>query len=161
MTSTRHPNQAQSKKTAVTKLLLLSLLLLTVLAGASWYQQSLAPQDGIVRHDCDLQQGSCQINLENGRLQLQAGPLPLGSLKPLNMTLSVDGISASQIQGELQGAEMYMGINQFDFEPDTASGWQAQTELAVCTSGSMRWQLKLAITTPKGIQQHLFEFEAR
>ncbi|GAA0687366.1 hypothetical protein GCM10009104_11810 [Marinobacterium maritimum] len=171
MTSSCQPNQTAGQKGSLIQFLLLGLLLLAVLAGATWYQQSLAPQAGVIRHECDLQQGPCQIELSNGRLQLEAGPLPMRSLSPLKLALSLDGMNANRILADLQGADMYMGINQFELQrisetnsADTSSAntpWQGQTELAVCTTGSMRWQLTLAIETPEGTQQHLFEFEAR
>lgn len=171
----RQPESAPDKTGALLKLALLCLLLLAVLAGATWYQQSMV-SPGAVRHDCDLQQGSCQLKVGDGTLRLEAGPLPLRSLSPLKLSLSLDGMDARRIRADLQGAEMYMGINQFELEPATdpkTSGadktdlpirsqhWQGKTELAVCTTGSMVWQLTLEIETPEGPQQHLFEFEAR
>ncbi len=161
MTSACDQNQAPEQSGSPVKLVMLGLLLLTVLASATWYQQTLAPQAGVLRHDCNLQQGACRIELSNGRLQLEAGPLPMRSLSPLNLALSVDGLDAKRILADLQGADMYMGINQFELQRSSAAHWQGQTELAVCTTGSMRWQLTLAIETPEGTQQHLFEFEAR
>lgn len=165
MTLQRHQNQEPEKKPekkdALIKFALLGMLLLAVLAGASWYQQTLAPQDGTVRHDCDLQQGLCHVELNNSRLELEAGPLPIRSLSQLNLTLNLEGLDARRIWADLQGADMYMGVNQFEFQRDSALRWRGHTELAVCVTGSMTWQLTLKIETPAGLQQHLFEFEAQ
>ncbi|GAA0784350.1 hypothetical protein [Marinobacterium sediminicola] len=161
MTLQRHQNQEPEKKDALIKFALLGMLLLAVLAGASWYQQTLAPQDGTVRHDCDLQQGLCYIELNNSRLELEAGPLPIRSLSQLNLTLNLEGLDARRIWADLQGADMYMGVNQFEFQRDSALRWRGHTELAVCVTGRMTWQLTLKIETPAGLQQHLFEFEAQ
>lgn len=140
--------------------LLLSLLAV-VLGSARWYQQSLAPDSLGTHHDCDLQQGSCNIKLGTGILQVDAGPLPLRSLNPLNLTLQFEGEQPEQITAELQGAEMYMGINRFELNPDGQGNWYGKTELAVCTTGTMRWQLLLMLQTDTGPEQHLFEFNAR
>ncbi len=161
MTSSHQPNPAPEKTGTLIKFTILGLILMAVLASASWYQRSLAPQAGVIRHDCDLQQGACQIELGTGRLLLEAGPLPMRSLSPLNLALSLNGIEAKRILADLQGADMYMGINQFELQYSPGSNWHGQTELAVCTTGSMRWQLTLEIETPEGTQQHLFEFEAK
>ncbi len=161
MTLPCHQNPVPKKNGALFQLILLGLLLLALLASASWYQQTQAPQADVMRHDCDLQQGACHVELSNGRLQLEAGPRPLRSLSPLNLALGLEGVEASRIRVDLQGAEMYMGINRFELQRGSDARWHGQTELAVCTTGSMLWQLTVEIETPKGPEQHLFEFEAR
>ncbi|MBA4501182.1 hypothetical protein [Marinobacterium marinum] len=161
MTTPSQSSQAPGTAGHLIKFATLGLLLVAMLTGARWYQQQWAPQTGVIHHDCDLQRGICQIELNNGRLQLEAGPLPMRSLSPLRLTLRADGIEATSILADLQGKDMYMGVNQFELTPSAESLWHGQTELAVCTTGSMQWQLTLTIATPDTTQQHVFEFEAR
>lgn len=162
MTPTSHSQHEPNTNGTLIKILVLALLLLAVLAGALWFQQSWGPQQGTNRHPCDLQQGPCKIELTQGTLQLDAGPLPLRSLSPIKLQLQLEGSEARQIKANLQGSDMYMGVNSFEFQPgDTTGQWLGQTELAVCTTGQMRWQLILDLITDSGTEQHLFEFEAR
>lgn len=161
MTSHCQNTQTPAASGALIRLLALGLLLAALLAGAVWYQQALAPAEGIRKHDCNLQQGPCQVALENGSLHLQAGPLPLRSLSPFKLELTLEGVEANRVTADLQGAEMYMGINRFELQPDAARHWLGETELAVCTTGTMLWRLTLEIDSPQGPIQHLFEFEAR
>ncbi|MBV0933567.1 hypothetical protein [Marinobacterium weihaiense] len=144
------------------KIVLLALLLIIVLAAALTSQDLLTQEVGATRHACDLQQGPCTVELEDSRLTLEAGPRPLRSLTPITISVSIEGHQPDRVNARLQGAEMYMGINEFTLSPTAAPGhWQGKTELAVCTTGTMLWQLQIDISDMTGSQQHLFEFEAR
>lgn len=160
MTQTGDTRPAPGQSTSVLRFSLLALLLAALLAAALFAQQRLEPDRARVQHTCDLQQGPCRVTLAEGTLQLEASPRPLRSLTPIDLRVQLDGLQARQIQADLQGAEMYMGVNRFALQP-AGDHWQGRTELAVCTTGTMRWQLTLEIATDDGLQQHQFEFDAR
>jgi hypothetical protein len=58
---------------------------------------------------------------------------------------------------------MYMGQNRFRLTPETGAGelWRGRGELAICTTGEMRWYLLLLLETASGQKQVRFEFDAR
>lgn len=131
-------------------------LLILILVLASLTGQWLTATHGATAHECDLQSGPCQT----GRFNVSLGPTPIESLKPLTLTLEDSDTSWEQITADLQGVDMYMGQNRIHLAR-TPSGWQGTTELAVCTTGTMRWRLTLTLSKGEHHQQHLFEFDAR
>lgn len=152
------------------KPLLLALLMAGLLAcfwlGARLLQQSLSSEASALRVDCDLQQGPCRFELDGIPMELEAAPRPLRSLLPFELRLQLPEQPApevSRISAELQGVEMYMGQNRFELsaDPGTAGLWRGRSELAVCTTGEMRWYLLLTLETASGPKQARFEFDAR
>lgn len=150
--------------------LLLALLMVALLAcfwlGARLLQQSLSSETDAVLVDCDLQQGPCRFELDGVPLQLEATPRPMRSLLPFEVRLSLpeqDTLIINRIDAELQGVDMYMGQNRFSLntESETRSLWRGRSELAVCTTGEMRWYLLLTLETLSGPRQFRFEFDAR
>lgn len=85
------------------------------------------------------------------------------SMRPLNFTLKLDGIDASEIMLDLKGIDMNMGINQSHFIPVTnkEGQWRTTTELAVCVTGTMRWRANVIARTPQGLVSSYFEFDAK
>lgn len=143
---------------ALFKWLLWAALLLLILAVATYAQQRLDVNQGAKIHDCDLQQGACEFE----GFTLSFGPSPIQSLQPMTLELETsEGVSFDQVVADLQGADMYMGQNRFSLTPSDGNGWQGDTELAVCTTGTMRWRLTLSLTRNGETQQHQFEFDAQ
>jgi hypothetical protein len=152
------------------KPLLLALLMIGLLAsfwlGARLIQQHLS---GAVRPQtvaCDLQQGPCRFELAGVAMELEATPRPLRSLLPFELRLRVlePGVmELGRVDAELQGVKMYMGQNRFRLTPETGAGelWRGRGELAICTTGEMRWYLLLLLETASGQKQVRFEFDAR
>ena len=90
---------------------------------------------------CDLTKGACYAKLDEVEIALSIEPKQFSSLKPLLFTAEISGLDATEAILDLQGKEMYMGINQtpLTLNPNTQV-WTGVTELAVCTTGSMLWQ---------------------
>ncbi|MGE4416189.1 MAG: hypothetical protein AB7D26_02940 [Marinobacterium sp.] len=150
------------------KPLLMALLMIGLLAsfwlGARLIQESLSSGTHAQTVDCDLQQGPCQFELDGVLMQLEATPRPLRSLLPFELFLQVQGeLDITQVNAELQGVEMYMGQNRFNLtaEPGKSNLWRGRSELAICTTGEMRWYLLLMLETATGQKQARFEFNAR
>jgi len=152
------------------KPLLLAVLMVGLLAsfwlGARLIQQSLSQSDQAELIDCDLQQGPCQFELDGVLMQLEATPRPLRSLLPFELflqPLTQGAIEIVRADAELQGVEMYMGQNRFNLtpEPGISGIWRGRGELAICTTGEMRWYLLLTLETATGLKQVRFEFNAR
>lgn len=152
------------------KPLLLALLMLGLLAsfwlGARLIQQSLSTATGALPVACDLQQGACRFELDGIPMTLEATPRPLRSLLPFELRLTLEQPGAMPLTGvsaELQGVDMYMGQNRLvlNTEPDNNGLWRGRSELAICTTGEMRWSLILTLETATEQKQARFEFNAQ
>jgi hypothetical protein len=93
---------------------------------------------------CDLTKGACYAKLDEIEITLSIEPKQFSSLKPLFFTAEISGLDVTEAILDLQGKEMYMGINQtpLTLNPNTRV-WTGVTELAVCTTGSMIWQASI------------------
>jgi len=152
------------------KPLLMALLMIGLLAsfwlGARLIQQNLSSAAHAQTVDCDLQQGPCKFELDGVLMQLEATPRPLQSLLPFELFLQVQGqgdMEIVRVDAEVQGVDMYMGQNHFSLtaEPGESNLWRGRSELAICTTGEMRWYLLLMLETATGQTQARFEFNAR
>lgn len=112
---------------------------------------------------CDLHQQPCRAEYNGLRLQLSLTPGPLVSLQKLAIEVRLEGIEAESVVLDLQGVEMYMGLNQTELEPDPemVGVWRGETELAVCTSGEMTWRASVLADSQDALYSTRFEFEAR
>ena len=136
----------------------LAVLTVFVVAAALLAQQTLRVGQGAEQHACDLQQGTC----EAGDILVSITPRPIQSLQPFILEVRTDDSSVDRITADLQGAEMYMGQNRFSLAPVAGENrWQGSSELAVCTTGTMRWRLTLTLLRDDRAIQHQFEFDAK
>lgn len=109
---------------------------------------------------CDLNQGPCELEIDGQPARLSLAPIPVRSATPLTFTLELGGQQPERVWLDLQGAEMYMGINQSEFQKRDGL-WIANTELAVCTTGTMLWRARITLeerATPLRVE---LTFEAR
>lgn len=133
-------------------------LTVSVVATAFLAQQALRVGEGAQQHACNLQEGTC----EAGDILVSISPRPIQSLQPLTLEVRTDDRSVDSVTADLQGAEMYMGQNRFALAPVAGENrWQGSSELAVCTTGTMRWRLTLTLMRGDRSIQHQFEFDAK
>lgn len=143
-------------------LLLLGGFILAIWLGTSML--SLPDKDSSgVASNCDLTQDSCTVNIGKTSLTLDIQPREIRSLEPLSYRVSIEGTNASQVMIDLQGSEMYMGINQTELSPVTGKSgvFEGKGELAVCTTGEMKWRLTVSALTEAGHLNTWFEFRAK
>lgn len=112
---------------------------------------------------CDLHTGACIASRGNQQLQLRVTPGPLASLKPLEVEVRLQQLDARQVMLDLQGVDMYMGLNQIHLTQDEERPdiWRGTTELAVCTTGEMTWRASVYVDTPDNVYSTAFDFDAR
>ena len=67
----------------------------------------------------------------------------------MTLELATSNTNITKVWVDLQGVDMYMGVNQFELV-DTGNAWQGITELAVCTTGKMRWLARVIIEQSQG-----------
>jgi len=144
-------------------LVLLLALLATVWLLPRWLAPprvaELAPPAG-----CDLSAAPCRI--EDGRrsVELELAPRQVRALEPLEFRVRTQGMDTTAVSIQLEGKEMYMGINQLQLQPVAGEPglWRGVGELAVCTTGEMIWQARIRVATGHdGDLNALFEFSAR
>jgi len=86
-------------------------------------------------------------------------PQPPSSKSGINVEFNLSGDAPQRVWIDLQGKTMYMGINQRDLQP-TEGVWKAPASLGVCTTGMMRWVLRLILEQHQRQQIYRFEFDA-
>lgn len=117
--------------------------------------------------------------LNSGTAFLSLQPRPIRSSKSFNFEVKLTGVQPDRVWIDLQGKEMYMGVNQTELtrtissietftenETPTHSAsslgalWSAPGSIGLCTTGEMIWNLRLILETAEQQKIYLFEFEA-
>ena len=168
MTDEQVPTQNNTRKPNVNKPWLLigltALGLIALLLGRDALEEmQQADSIRIPPLPCDLHTGACIASRGNQQLQLRITPGPLESLKPLDVEVRLQHLDARQVMLDLQGVDMYMGLNQIHLTQDETRPdiWRGTTELAVCTTGEMTWQASVYVDTPEHLYSTAFNFDAR
>jgi hypothetical protein len=168
MTDEKAPTQNKSPKSKMNKQWILigltALGLIALLLGRDVLQEmQQADSVRIPPLPCDLHTGACIASRGNQQLQLRITPGPLESLKPLEVEVRLQHLDARQVMFDLQGVEMYMGLNQIHLVQDEERPdiWRGNTELAVCTTGEMTWRASVYVDTPDNLYSTTFDFDAR
>ena len=87
----------------------------------------------------------------------------LDTLKPIDFEVSVEGIQAEAVLVDLQGTEMYMGINQTELQPASQNPglFTGQGALGACVTGEMGWRATVLVNTSQGAIKAHFDFRAK
>ena len=85
------------------------------------------------------------------------------SMKPIPVEVQLGSFSADQVMIDMQGQDMYMGLNQIMLKPSpTQAGlWVGEITLAVCTTGEMTWKTSVITQKDSDQTQADFYFNAR
>ena len=124
----------------------LAILLLGIAALSFWSLQNSSTGKTA---SCEIDSGKCQFSLDQQNYQISFGPMPARALQPMRLELTTSNRNISKVWVDLQGVDMFMGVNQFELV-HTGNAWQGITELAVCTTGKMRWLARVIIEQPQG-----------
>lgn len=108
---------------------------------------------------CDLNLGTCEVQVGKRQLKLTLSPTPAKSLTPLQFHAEISGSQPDRVWLDIQGDEMYMGINQPEMKLNQGT-WMTTTELAVCSTDKMVWRVTLIIIDSDQQLQKAFFFEA-
>ncbi|WP_417221842.1 hypothetical protein [Amphritea sp.] len=143
-------------------LILLGGFILAVWLGSSIF--SLPTNEAVgVESRCDINHQACTVNIGEARLTLDIQPRPIRSMTPFDYQVTIEGADVSEVMVNLQGSEMFMGINQtaltaVEGKPGVFHG---VGQLAVCTTGEMLWHLTVSADTAAGPLSTWFEFRAK
>ena len=124
----------------------LAILLLGIAALSFW---SLQNSSTGTTASCEIDSGKCQFSLDQQNYQISFGPMPARALQPMRLELTTSNRNISKVWVDLQGVDMFMGVNQFELV-HTGNAWPGITELAVCTTGKMRWLARVIIEQTQG-----------
>lgn len=106
---------------------------------------------------CDIQRGPCALDLpQGGRLVLSLGDGPVPVLKPLPISVEVQGLEASRVEVDFAGVDMNMGLNRSQLAASRPGSYRGSTTLPVCVSGRMDW--RATVTVESGRQRIAIPF---
>ncbi|MDD5395150.1 MAG: hypothetical protein PHE17_19180 [Thiothrix sp.] len=127
---------------------------LLVIAG-HWLSGRLQPEILLeLPHDpaCDLRLGSCTSNLpEGGKVTFGIEPRTLPVLKPLALSVSVEGVITRRVEANFNGVDMNMGLNHAELPAAGEGKFNGTITIPVCIRDSMEWEAKVLLHTPNGI----------
>lgn len=127
------------------------------LGAGLWLSDAGAPRAEAI--SCSVTVATCKFETPQGTATLDLSPRPLSSAKPFKVSLSYPGDASGGVWIDLQGKEMYMGVNQVNLI-SKGDQWLGEANLGLCTTGTMRWVLNLVIEGAQGQTIYQFEFDA-
>jgi len=139
-------------------LISVSLATLVLLFGLYFYY-SVQNRAEFELVDCHVAQQSCRFNTPFGEAHFSLLPQPPSSRAGISFELNLDGVQPDKVWVDLQGKEMYMGVNQTNLLR-VNNRWSAPATLGVCTTGTMRWILTLILEREQQQKIYRFEFDA-
>jgi len=113
--------------------------------------------------NCDISQSSCTASGGDIAITLDVSPKNIRSLQAMNFKVSVNGLEAESALVDLQGTEMYMGINQTPLEqnPQQKTLFSGKGQLGACVTGEMGWRATVLVNTQQGPVKAWFDFRAK
>ena len=163
MTDEQAPERGKPKQQWM-MLALIALVLIALVVLPQWVKEQQTEDSVFIPPlPCNLHQGVCVASSGKQLVQLSMTPGPLVSMQPLSIEVRLQHFDARQVMLDLQGIEMYMGLNQTQLQqdPERPDVWRGTTELAVCTTGEMTWRASVYIDTEEALYSTRFDFEAR
>lgn len=140
------------KQIAISLFLMLGIVLLI------WASQRFLDTKSVT--GCNINSGQCNVVSNDVQYRFTLGPMPAKSLNNMTLTAETNLSGVNRVWVDLQGADMYMGVNQFELN-EVSSVWQGVTQLAVCTTGTMTWLAKVIFETDSGQEIVELRFDAR
>ncbi len=127
-------------------------------------QNDRIKETGIIDADCNLHMSACEASFsEGGKITFSINPHPIKPLKPLDLRVKVENISAEKVYVNFEGIDMYMGFYRPELvsQENNPTGhlFKGQATLSVCTLDKMFWQATVIISTGKGLYVAPFQFE--
>ena len=137
---------------------LLSLVIFAVLAITGYQlKSSLLSSNETVRAamqaNCDLHKSSCTAVFPDGqKATLTMTPNTIPVLKPIQVNLQLEGLDATDVQFNIIGLNMDMGVNRNSLSGNEQQSNQQQSFtgkiiLPVCSFERMEWEAQAVITT--------------
>lgn len=147
-------------------LVIAAVIFTAILFLPTWLDSQTSSSDSdtykmVTQPNCVPYGRSCRAEFGKHAVTLEITAETLKALIPLTFNLNSENMQIQEAELQLQGKEMYMGVNNSSFHQLTPNKWQSISELSVCTTGTMRWQAVLNLKTTEGRFQAIFEFDAK
>lgn len=145
------PNVTSQNKALIAAIAALVLAIAAAVGARLWLGSNpsatvTAPLDAA----CDLQAGPCSSAIPGGgRIKLSIAPHPIPLLRPLNLTVTVEGLDARMVEVDFVGVDMNMGYNRHQLKAQSDGQYSGEATLPVCITGRMAWQASVIVTTGK------------
>ncbi|WP_127471442.1 hypothetical protein [Thiomicrorhabdus aquaedulcis] len=103
---------------------------------------------------CDLHHQACLAQNQHQSVRLNITPHPIPIARPLNVSVTLDAITATKVELDISGVNMYMGFNRVTLtpHPQHPGEFVGTSMLAFCTIAKMQWQVTVMIHQPDGSQ---------
>lgn len=111
--------------------------------------------------DCDLRTGPCSGRLPGGgtvRFGIEPKAIPV--LKPLTLTVRLEGVEARGVEVDFAGTDMNMGYNRVALRGVAPGLWRGEGMLPICVRDVMSWEAKVLLDTADGRMAAPFRFDA-
>jgi hypothetical protein len=101
---------------------------------------------------CDLRAGACKTRLSNGaNVTFSIEPRDIPVVKPLQLSVNLEGMSAESILVDFSGVDMNMGFNRTKLSRVGEGVFSGQGMLPVCVWDAMEWEAQVLIDTQQGL----------
>jgi hypothetical protein len=147
-------------KTLLATAILLALLLAGVVA-----QKLLSVPDQAVAailpldKSCDLQRAACSSALPGGgRVSFAIEPHPIPVLRPVKLSVTVQGADVKKAEVDFTGVDMKMGYNHSQLQAMGGGRFDGEATLPICSAGSMAWRATVLVETDGKRVAAPFEF---
>jgi len=124
-------------------LTLLAFLLLAVggfFAARHWQAAGPAYERIAPAQPCDLRAGPCSQPVAGGRVSFEISPNDIPLMQTLTLRLRADGLAPGNVEVDIRGLNMDMGLNRTRLEPAGEGHWEAETILPICSQRRMEWE---------------------
>ena len=146
--------------------LILVLILATLLGGGYFLNVSdlLEPRHNasVIASDCNLQQGSCQVEFHGSLWEFQINPRNFDVLQPLQISLkklSDSPVNLESVKVQFEGINMDMGYNLVKLQPVSGSLFESTAMLPDCTAETMYWFVHLIILSGDELSDFQFRLQ--
>ncbi len=146
------------------------IIALTVFLAAGWFASRYfsQPEPTVATPlsspaGCDISQQSCSVSQGDMTITVDITPRTIRSMVPLEYRVRVSGVEVESAMLEMQGVDMFMGLNQTPLQASTSEPglFTGTGELGVCTTGEMTWRATVTVNTASGPVQTWFDFRAK
>ncbi len=123
---------------------------LVVVVGYKLSPLLLPKADVTVQPDpgCDLNRAACRVALPTGgQLELRMNPRPIPMVKPFQVEVKLEGVSAARVEVDFAGIDMNMGLNRIELVSGVSGLHAGEAALPVCITGQMDWQATVLVET--------------
>lgn len=145
------PDMTPQNKALIATVTALALAIAAAVGAKLW----LAAEPGTtvnvpVDTACNLQAGPCVSAIPGGgRIELSLTPHPIPLLRPLAISVKLEGLDARAVEVDFAGVDMNMGFNRPQLKSQGNGLYRGETTLPVCITGRMAWQASVMVTTDK------------